>query len=186
MKVINIDFKNKTFETDNGETFPLLFDVEESITLEEFQELVDKSENAISEMVCGKFFRCIKPFLSWMKKGESYWLEYHGNNKYEVRSDNNLGKNFEMAVHQLLTCFVPCDCERDELLAIKYFHWLGELRVHHGYIDDYVAYKEHLYKKIAMLDCHTCINFNKECEPYNNVFKCNYPLKTSSKELKNN
>ena len=61
-----------------------------------------------------------------------------------------------------------------------------ELRVHHGYIDDYVAYKEHLYKKIAMLDCHTCINFNKECEPYNNVFKCNYPLKTSSKELKNN
>ena len=143
-------------------------------------------ENEISEMVYGKFFRCIKPFLSWMKKGESYWLEYHGNNKYEVRSDNNLGKNFEMEVHQLLTCFVSCDCERDKLLAIKYFHWLGELRVHHGYIDDYVAYKEHLYKKIAMLDCHTCINFNKECEPYNNVFKCNYPLKTSSKELKNN
>ena len=34
-----------------------------------------------------------------------------------------------------------------------------------------------------MLDCHTCINFNKECEPYNNVFKCNYPLKTSSKDM---
>ena len=51
MKVINIDFKNKTFETDNGETFPLLFDVEESITLEEFQELVDKSENAIKEVL---------------------------------------------------------------------------------------------------------------------------------------
>lgn len=51
MKVINIDFKNKTFETDNGETFPLLFDVDESITLEEFQELVDKSENAIKEVL---------------------------------------------------------------------------------------------------------------------------------------
>ena len=52
MKVTNIDFKNKTFETDNGETFPLLFDVDDSITLEEFQELVDKSENAIKCYNC--------------------------------------------------------------------------------------------------------------------------------------
>ena len=51
MKVINIDFINKTFETDNGETYPLMFDVNESITLEEFQELFDKSENAIKELL---------------------------------------------------------------------------------------------------------------------------------------
>ena len=51
MKVTNINFKNKTFETDNGETFPLPFDVNDSITLEEFQELVDKSENAIKELL---------------------------------------------------------------------------------------------------------------------------------------
>ena len=51
MKVTNINFKNNTFETDNGETFPLLFGVDESITLEEFQELVDKSENAIKEVL---------------------------------------------------------------------------------------------------------------------------------------
>ena len=51
MKVINIDFENKTFDTDNGETFPLLFDVDESIPLEEFQQLVDKSENAIKEVL---------------------------------------------------------------------------------------------------------------------------------------
>lgn len=51
MKVINIDFENKTFETDNGEIFPLMFDVDETITLEEFQELVDKSENAIKEVL---------------------------------------------------------------------------------------------------------------------------------------
>ena len=69
-----------------------------------------------------------------------------GNEHLSVRSDNSLGKKFEMEVHQLLTCFVPCDCERDELLAIKYFHWLGELGVHHIYIDDYVAYKERLRK----------------------------------------
>ena len=51
MKVTNINFKNKTFETDNGETFPLMFDVNESIPLEEFQELVNKSENAIKELL---------------------------------------------------------------------------------------------------------------------------------------
>ena len=33
MKVVNIDFENKTFETDNGETFPLRYDVDEIITL---------------------------------------------------------------------------------------------------------------------------------------------------------
>ena len=51
MKVINIDFKNKTFETDNGEIYPLMFNINESITLEEFQELVDKSENVIKEIL---------------------------------------------------------------------------------------------------------------------------------------
>ena len=51
MKVININFENKTFETDNGETFPLMFDVDESITLEILQELVDKSENAIKKVL---------------------------------------------------------------------------------------------------------------------------------------
>ena len=51
MKVINIDFKNKEFETDNGETYPLMFYVDESITLEEFQELVDKSENVIKQVL---------------------------------------------------------------------------------------------------------------------------------------
>ena len=51
MKVININFENKTFETDDGETFPLMFNVDESITLEQFQELVDKSENAIKEVL---------------------------------------------------------------------------------------------------------------------------------------
>ena len=51
MKVININFENKTFETDDGETFPLMFNVDESITLEEFQELVDKSEKAIKQVL---------------------------------------------------------------------------------------------------------------------------------------
>ncbi len=51
MKVINIDFENKIFETDNGETFPLMFDIDETITLDKFQELVDKSETIIKEVL---------------------------------------------------------------------------------------------------------------------------------------
>ena len=51
MKAISIDFENKTFETDSGETYPLMFDVDNGITLEEFQRFVDKSENAIKEIL---------------------------------------------------------------------------------------------------------------------------------------
>ena len=51
MKVISINFKTQAFETDSGETFPLLFNVDESITLEEFQELIDKSKSAIKQLL---------------------------------------------------------------------------------------------------------------------------------------
>lgn len=51
MKAISIDFENKTFETDSGETYPLMFDIDDTITLEEFQEFVDKSEIAIKEVL---------------------------------------------------------------------------------------------------------------------------------------
>lgn len=51
MKAISINFENKTFETDSGETYPLMFDMDETITIEEFQELVDKSEKAIKEVL---------------------------------------------------------------------------------------------------------------------------------------
>ena len=50
MKVIKNRFQkqNSGEHTQHGETFPLMFDVDDSITLEEFQELVDKSEQAIN------------------------------------------------------------------------------------------------------------------------------------------
>ena len=51
MKVINMDLKNNAFDTDNCEPYTLMFDVDESITLEEFQELVDKSENVIKQVL---------------------------------------------------------------------------------------------------------------------------------------
>lgn len=101
----------------------------------------------ISNYVNGRFFRCISPFYTWLKKGESYWFEYHGDNTYEVRSDNALGKKVEMEVHQLLTCFVPTECETDIYFGIKYWHWLGEMGIHHGNIDEIVKWYEEKDKK---------------------------------------
>ena len=94
------------------------------------------TENEISNYVSQQFFRCVRPFLSWMKKGETYWFEYHNDGGYEVRSDNNLGQKFEMTTHQLLGNFYPVECETDVCAAMDYAHWLGELGFHHGYIEE--------------------------------------------------
>ncbi len=96
------------------------------------------TDKEIDEYVYGKFFRCIKPFLSWMKKGETLWLEYTGNNEYNVRSDNHLGKNFRMTVKQLLVCFHPYEIEENLHEALRYFHWLGELGI--SDVDDSISY----------------------------------------------
>lgn len=51
MKVINIDFKNKQFETDSGEVYPFIFDVNETITIEEFQKIINESEEALKRLL---------------------------------------------------------------------------------------------------------------------------------------
>ena len=51
MKVVNIDFENKTFITDDGTEYPFMFDVNPSITIEEFQILVDESEDVIKKLL---------------------------------------------------------------------------------------------------------------------------------------
>ena len=50
MKVVNIDFENKTFTTDDGTEYPFIFDVNPSIAIEEFQTLVDELEEKINEL----------------------------------------------------------------------------------------------------------------------------------------
>ena len=66
----------------------------------------------VFEYVDGNFFRCISPFLSWLKKGEIYQLEYNtGTGTYEAKNIGMPGKEFSMTTHQLLTCFLPCECE---------------------------------------------------------------------------
>lgn len=51
MKVIDINFKTRTFTTTDGEEYPFIFDVNESITLEEFQTLIDKSEETLRNLL---------------------------------------------------------------------------------------------------------------------------------------
>lgn len=100
----------------------------------------------ISEFVSGKFFRCINPFLSWMRKGECYWFEYIGDYEFEIRSDNALGTKFEMTDYQLIVNFVPVEVEEDFTKAVKYFYKLGELDIHHSYIDTIVDFYINLNK----------------------------------------
>ena len=100
------------------------------------------NEKAISEFVSGRFFRCIKPFLSWLKKGETYWFEYHNDGNFEIRSDNELGKKFSMTTYQLLTCFVPIECETNMNYTMGYFYKLGQLRVHETNIYDIIKFYE--------------------------------------------
>ena len=106
------------------------------------------SDEGISVFLYGRFFRCVKPFLSWLKKGETYWFEYQGNGNYEVRSDNALGKKFTMTDFQLITCFFPTDCEKDIYSAFNYFHWLGEEGIHHGRTDDIIDF----YRKSGIIE----------------------------------
>ena len=54
MKVVNIDFENKTFATDDGTEYPFIFDVNPSIAIEEFQTLVDESEDMIKKLLTKK------------------------------------------------------------------------------------------------------------------------------------
>ena len=51
VKEINIDFENKSFTTDDGIEYPFMFDVNPSITIEEFQTLIDKCEENIKDLL---------------------------------------------------------------------------------------------------------------------------------------
>lgn len=50
MKVIKIDYENKTFITEEGDEYPLMFGVDENITIEDFQQILDNSENIMKNL----------------------------------------------------------------------------------------------------------------------------------------
>ena len=110
------------------------------------QNVID--EDVIRDFVTGRFLRCIIPVMTWMKQGETYWLEYVSDGLYDVRSDNALGKQFQMNVRQLFTSFVPVEYESDVYKLMTYFFLLGNLRIDAAFIQNIIEY----YKKAGLVD----------------------------------
>lgn len=50
MKVVKIDFENKTFSTEDGEEYPLMFGIDENITLDDFQKILDEGEDIMRQI----------------------------------------------------------------------------------------------------------------------------------------
>lgn len=62
------------------------------------------AEDEKREFVGDGFIKCYADFQDF-KEGETYWLEYVGNDNYNVRSDNLLGKTYHITPCQLYTIF---------------------------------------------------------------------------------
>lgn len=67
------------------------------------------AENEKREFVGDGFIKCYTDFQDF-KEGNTYWLEYIGNDKYNVRSDNLLGKTYHITPCQLYTVFKKLTC----------------------------------------------------------------------------
>ncbi len=66
----------------------------------------EEAEKEKNDYVSGQFLYC-KGSFNKFKEGESYWLEYVGNDKYIGRSDNILNQKFHITPRQLYTWLDP-------------------------------------------------------------------------------
>lgn len=64
----------------------------------------DEAEKEKCDFVGDGFIKCYADFQDF-KEGETYWFEYIGDDKYNVRSDNLLGKTYHITPCQLYTIF---------------------------------------------------------------------------------
>lgn len=67
-------------------------------------ENYDEAEKEKADFVGDGFIECHADFLDF-KEGKTYWLEYIGDDKYNVRSDTLLGKTYHITPCQLYTVF---------------------------------------------------------------------------------
>lgn len=51
VKVLSIDVKNREFTTDDGNIYPILFNVDEDITIEDFQRALDESKEIMLKLL---------------------------------------------------------------------------------------------------------------------------------------
>ena len=70
----------------------------------EYLENYDEAEKEKADFVGDGFIECHADFLDF-KEGNTYWLEYIGDDKYNVRSDNLLCKTYHITPCQLYTVF---------------------------------------------------------------------------------
>ncbi|MCR4774589.1 MAG: hypothetical protein K5854_09570 [Prevotella sp.] len=83
--------------------------VDKAIAWLEKQDGIDKASYEIAEkekqeFVGDGFIKCHANFQDF-KEGNTYWLEYIGDDNYSVRSDNLLGKTYHITPCQLYTIF---------------------------------------------------------------------------------
>lgn len=51
IKIVSIDKINNEFTTDDGNTYPILFEIDEDITIEEFQKAIDDSKKIMLNII---------------------------------------------------------------------------------------------------------------------------------------
>ena len=66
----------------------------------------EEAEKEKTDYVSGQFLYCRGSFDEF-KEGESYWLEYVGDDTYVGRSDNVLNQKFHITPRQLYTWLIP-------------------------------------------------------------------------------
>ena len=50
MKVVRLDIEKKEFETEDGCVYPILFDIDKTITIEDFQKILDESKDIVKDL----------------------------------------------------------------------------------------------------------------------------------------
>ena len=73
----------------------------------------DEAEKEKYDFVSGQFIECRKSFNEF-KEGNSYWLEYVGNDTYIGRSDNILNQKFHITPRQLYRLFTQQHCPKED------------------------------------------------------------------------
>ena len=51
IKVLSIDIKNREFTTDDGNIYPILFEIDEEITIDDFQKALDESKEIMIKLL---------------------------------------------------------------------------------------------------------------------------------------
>lgn len=51
IKVVSIDIENKEFTTDDSNVYPILFDIDKDITVDDFQKAIDDSKKIMLNII---------------------------------------------------------------------------------------------------------------------------------------